>query len=210
MSRLVLVRHGETVWHAENRYAGTSDIDLTPEGVAQAELLARWAAGAKLAAVWSSPLTRARLTAAPAARAAQLALQVDDRLSELHFGLGEGLTAAEMHMRFPEERAAFEQDPVRNWLPGGENPVHAAERGASALRDIALAGSAEACTLVVAHSTLFRLALCRLLGVELSRYRALFPNLKNSSLTELGFTHAGFSLLSLNIPLPICAANRDS
>ena len=30
---LLLTRHAETVWHKENRYAGTSDIDLTPHGV---------------------------------------------------------------------------------------------------------------------------------------------------------------------------------
>ena len=32
MTDLVLVRHGETVWHAENRYAGVSDVALTPRG----------------------------------------------------------------------------------------------------------------------------------------------------------------------------------
>lgn len=34
-SRLLLVRHGETEWHAENRYAGVTDVALTPKGVAQ-------------------------------------------------------------------------------------------------------------------------------------------------------------------------------
>ncbi|NUT12685.1 MAG: histidine phosphatase family protein, partial [Nonomuraea sp.] len=54
MTDLVLVRHGETVWHAENRYAGTSDVDLTERGRDQAAMLAAWAAEAGLAAVWSS------------------------------------------------------------------------------------------------------------------------------------------------------------
>ena len=40
-TRLVLVRHGETVWHSDNRYAGgSSDIDLTPLGEEQARTLA--------------------------------------------------------------------------------------------------------------------------------------------------------------------------
>jgi 2,3-bisphosphoglycerate-dependent phosphoglycerate mutase len=43
VSTLLLTRHAETVWHAENRYAGgDSDIDLTPAGVRQAERLAEW------------------------------------------------------------------------------------------------------------------------------------------------------------------------
>ncbi len=137
MSRLVLVRHGETVWHAENRYAGISDIGLTAKGIAQAEQLAHWAACAQLSAVWSSPLSRAQATAAPAAQAAQLRLQIDPRLQELSFGQAEGLTAAEMHARFPAERVAFEQNPVRHFLPGGEDPSTAADRGCAALRAIA-------------------------------------------------------------------------
>ena len=42
-TRVVLARHGETVWHADNRYAGgSSDIDLTERGREQADLLAGW------------------------------------------------------------------------------------------------------------------------------------------------------------------------
>ncbi|MBK6043561.1 histidine phosphatase family protein, partial [Streptomyces sp. MBT55] len=42
-TRLLLVRHGETEWHAENRYAGVTDVALTPRGVAQATDLRAWA-----------------------------------------------------------------------------------------------------------------------------------------------------------------------
>ena len=202
MSRLVLVRHGETVWHAENRYAGVSDVGLTAKGRAQAEQLAHWAAGAQLSAVWSSPLSRARDTAAPAAQAAQLQLQIDPRLQELSFGQAEGLTAAEMHARFPAERAAFEQDPVRYFLPGGEDPSAAADRGCAALRAIVDAQGPQARSLVVGHATLFRLVVCRLLGLGLASYRTVFPNLHNSSLTELAFHSTHVGLLAFNAPLP--------
>ncbi len=202
MSRLVLVRHGQTVWHAENRYAGTSDIGLTAKGFAQAEQLALWAARAQLSAVWSSPLSRAQRTAAPAAQAAQLPLQIDPRLQELSFGQAEGLTAAEMHARFPAERAAFEQDPVCYFLPGGEDPVAAADRGCAALRAIVDAQGPQARSLVVGHATLFRLVLCRLLGLALAQYRNVFPEFHNSRLTELEFRSAHVGLLAFNVPLP--------
>ena len=54
MKRLALVRHGETVWHAENRYAGSSDVALTAKGLEQAQVLGEWARGAELKAVWCS------------------------------------------------------------------------------------------------------------------------------------------------------------
>ncbi len=202
MSRLVLVRHGQTVWHAENRYAGISDIGLTAKGHAQAKQLAIWAVDAQLSAVWSSPLSRARDTAAPAAQAAQLPLQIDPRLQELSFGQAEGLTAAEMHARFPAERAAFEQDPVQHFLPGGEDPSAAADRGCAALRAIVGAQGPQARSLVVGHATLFRLVLCRLLGLPTAQYRNVFPEFHNSSLAELEFRSAHVSLLAFNVPLP--------
>ena len=76
MGNLVLVRHGQTVWHAENRYAGRSDVALTPRGVEQAAQLAVWAQTAGLAAVWSSTLSRARITAQACSEAAGLPLVV--------------------------------------------------------------------------------------------------------------------------------------
>jgi probable phosphoglycerate mutase len=201
MSRIMLARHGETLWHAENRYAGRTDVSLTEKGIAQAKLLATWASNAKLNAVWSSPLSRARLTASPVADAAGLPLQIDERLLELDFGRGEGRTDAEMCNEFPEERAAFLLNPVIHHLPEGEDPVSAAERGTAALRAIAIASGQSSRTLVVAHNTLFRLVLCSLLDIPLRRYRSIFPSFANDAITEIEITETNIGLLSFNIPL---------
>lgn len=200
MSRIVLVRHGETVWHGENRYAGRSDIPLTSKGEAQAQMLARWARDADLSAVWSSTLSRAHLTATPAAVASGLPLEMDGRLVELDFGRGEGLTDAEMKAQFPKERARFTIDPVMHHLPGGEDPIAAASRGIAALRAIAK-DNEHGRALVVAHNTLMRLVLCQLLGIPLARYRATFPKLANGTLTEIDFRENSIALLLFNAPL---------
>ncbi|MEW9551422.1 histidine phosphatase family protein [Nonomuraea sp. NPDC050783] len=201
MTDLVLARHGETVWHAENRYAGVSDVELTPRGHEQAARLAGWAAGAGLTAVLASTLGRAVVTAEAAAAAAGLGPRTDPRLRELDFGRGEGLTAAEMRARFPEARAAFEADPAAHPLPGGEDPHRAADRFVAALREAAADGSGGR-VLVVAHTTAIRLALCRLIGVPLGEYRRLFPRLDNCALTELRLRDGGrAALLRYNSPI---------
>lgn len=197
MSRLVLVRHGETVWHAENRYAGRSDVALTANGLKQAQTLAEWARSAKLEAVWSSPLTRARLTALPAAAAAGKTLQVDPRLAEMDFGRGEGKTAGDMVAEFPAAWEAFIRDPAANPLPEGEEPSFAAERGLAALYSIARE-SGGGRSLVVAHNTILRLVLCKLMQIPLSRYRTTFPGLANGAITEIAITAAGAAILSFN------------
>ncbi|ARF58699.1 histidine phosphatase family protein [Streptomyces gilvosporeus] len=201
MTDFILVRHGETVWHAENRYAGRTDVPLTDHGRDQATALAAWAATAGLTAVWSSPLSRARLTAAPAADACGLAPRTDERLYEVDFGRGEGLTRDEMRERFPRELADFLADPVACHLPGGEHPRRAAERAAACLADLAR-DEPSGRILVVAHSTLLRLLLCHLLGIPLADYRRVFPRLDNGALTEIRLAHGHTALLSFNTPAP--------
>lgn len=201
MTELVLVRHGETLWHAENRYAGSSDVALTERGAAQGRELAEWASARReFAAVFCSPLSRCRQTAAPAAEAAGLPLRCEPRLRELHFGDGEGMTREEMRHAFGDRLAAFHRDPAASPLPGGEAPAAAAERGLAALHDIA-AAHPDGTVLVVSHNTLIRLLLCSVLGIQLSEYRRTFPELANTAPTTLRLREGQWSLIGFNSPL---------
>ncbi len=198
---LVLARHAETIWHAENRYAGNlSDIDLTPAGRRQSAQLAAWAAGHHLAAVASSPVRRALETAQPCADAAGLPLLICPDLREVDFGIAEGRTMAEVAQTDPQVVEQFRHDPAGSPFPGGEPPAHAAGRAAAQLRSLA-GDHPEGIVLVVAHNTLLRLALCALLELPLSRYRTVFPRLDNAAISEIRIGDEGSgpaSLLSLN------------
>ncbi|MFF5565418.1 histidine phosphatase family protein [Streptomyces sp. NPDC012623] len=196
---LLLTRHGETVWHEENRYAGVSDIDLTPRGAQQAEDLGAWAADAALDAIVTSPLARARRTAAPAVLATGLEARVEPDLAELGFGLAEGRTFAEVRAAHPERCAAFLRDPAAHPLPGGEDPGAGAARGAAVLLRQAERHPGGR-VLVVAHSTLLRLVLCRLLSIPPSEYRRVFPLMLNCAVTELRVSGGQVSLMSYNVP----------
>ncbi|KIF73140.1 phosphoglycerate mutase [Streptomyces sp. 150FB] len=196
---LFLTRHGETVWHADNRYTGVSDIELTPHGYEQAEALGAWAAGAALDAIVTSPLSRARRTAEPAVRATGLDAVVEDGLTEIDFGIAEGQTLAELEVSYPREVADFLNDPAAHPLPGGEDPKAAAVRGAAALLRLAEAHQGRR-VLVVAHNTLYRLVLCRLLSIPVGEYRRVFPGLRNCAITELRVTAGRAALMAYNVP----------
>ncbi len=200
MTNLVLVRHGETVWHAENCYAGSADVELSPFGLAQAAELAAWAESAGLSEVWTSTLGRARRTAEPCAASSGAGLHIDGRLRELDFGAGEGLTRAEMEQRFPDALAAFLADPVAGHLPDGEDPVNAARRFVDCLRDIADVDG-EGRVLIVTHNTVMRLALCELIGIPLRDYRWRFPSIRNCGLTEIRMRDGQAALLQFNAPV---------
>ncbi|MFE7171539.1 histidine phosphatase family protein [Streptomyces sp. NPDC057616] len=196
---LLLARHGQTVWHAENRYAGVSDVALTGTGRAQAEALGRWAGAHPVDAIWTSTVSRAIATAEPACRALGLTPYREHALRECDFGVVEGRTLAEFAREDPDAAAAFRADPVAHPFPGAEDPRAAAERGATALRRIAAAHEGGR-VLVVAHNTLLRLVLCRLLSIPLPDYRRVFPRLRNAAVTELRLDAGSVGLLSLNVP----------
>jgi len=195
MSRMYLVRHGQTIWHAENRYAGTSDIPLDATGRAQAERLAAWARGAGLSAIHGSPLARAVATAESVAQATGLPIGQDGRLAECDFGIAEGRTMAEMDREQPDAAEAFRRDPVAHPWPDGEPPQAVARRMVAALRDIA---AAQGPVLVVSHNTALRLALCELLGLPIGNYRRIFPALRNAAISEIAIRGNDTALLSLN------------
>ena len=198
MTTLLLVRHGETVSHAENRYAGSSDVALTEAGLGQADRLAEWAVTQHISAVYASDLSRAVITATPSARALGLTAQIDVRLREVDFGRGENMTTSEMRVAFADELADFHRRPGHSPLPGGESGIAALDRVWPALQEIAMQWP-DASVLVVMHSTLMRLILCRALEMPIDRYRTAFPAVVNGAVTSLAFDAQVAALLGYNV-----------
>ncbi|MGH3491703.1 MAG: histidine phosphatase family protein [Sciscionella sp.] len=203
MTTLLLIRHAQTLWHAENRYAGSSDIGLSPAGVAQAGMLAEHADTIRPGKLITSDLTRSVRTAAPLAAALGITAMPDRRLREVDFGEGEGLTRQEMRARFPAELDGFLATPASTPLPGGE-PGHLAVTRAMAAIEAACAG--QDTVLYVGHATLIRLVVCHLLGIDLDRYRSVFPVLGNLHLSTLHRDASGTALLGFNVGLDTAAA----
>ncbi len=109
MSRLILLRHGQSQWNLENRFTGWVDVDLTAEGEAQArrggELIAE--AGFKPSVLFTSVLTRAMRTGDIALESAGLKdVEVikDWRLNERHYGGLTGLDKAETAAKHGEDQ----------------------------------------------------------------------------------------------------------
>jgi probable phosphoglycerate mutase len=110
-TRFCLVRHGETDWNAEKRVQGQIDIGLNATGEAQARALADALSEHDFAAVYSSDLARAWRTAGIAVQARKIAVSPAPTLRERHFGVLQGLTAAEAGMAKP---AAYRLHRERN------------------------------------------------------------------------------------------------
>src|SRR5512144_1584010 len=100
--RLILVRHGETLWNETKRFQGISDIELSSKGRAQACSLSRSLNKEPVAAIYTSPLIRARQTAACIARHHACPVVVVEGLKEINQGKLEGLTGEEVRRDYPD------------------------------------------------------------------------------------------------------------
>ena len=204
----MLWRHGQTVWNAERRFQGQSDIPLDETGQAQAERAARLLAALRPDLIVSSDLSRAAQTAAPLARLTGLEVTLDKDLRERHGGRWEGLTDTEIRTRYPVEHA--------NWTPpdGEPSPV-VADRVAGALYRIAeaAAGTENAepgLAVVVSHGAALRLGMSRLLGMPDELFGVLGP-LSNCSWSVLGLRGSRWRLLEHNagtLPEPVLSDDR--
>jgi len=215
--RLVLWRHGQTVWNAERRFQGQSDIPLDETGRAQADRAARLLAGLRPDLIVSSDLSRAAGTAAALARLTGLEVMLDKDLRERHGGCWEGLTDSEIRARYPAEHASW--DP-----PDGEPGPAVADRVAGALHRIAAVlaegglarggvaepGMTTGLAVVVSHGAALRLGMSRLLGIPDELLGVLGP-LSNCSWSMLGRRRDRWRLLEHNagtLPEPILSDDR--
>ena len=169
-TRIFLVRHGATVLTAEDRFAGATDVELSDEGREQARRLAARLQDEKIAAIYASPLARTVETAQILAQPHQLEVQTRDGLREISHGRWEKLTRDEVEHAFPEEAAAWEEDPYTFSPAGGESGLAVTARALPVLMEI-VRGHTACCVLVVSHKATIRLLLSSILGFDPRRYR---------------------------------------
>jgi alpha-ribazole phosphatase/probable phosphoglycerate mutase len=179
--RLLLARHGESVWNAERRFQGRTDIPLSARGRAQAEALARGLRGYRVRAAYVSPYRRAVETAEIALRDSGVPQTVLPELRELSLGQWEGCTVDDVRAR--------DGDPYRAWLraphdcppPDGEPLPDVHTRVQSAVDRIAAAHPNGDDVLIVAHGGVISVYACHLLGCSFNDLWRL--RVDNASLT---------------------------
>lgn len=196
MTRIALVRHGETDWNRAHRVQGRTDIPLNATGRRQAGMTATALRRQHWDAVFSSPLQRAAETAR--IMAAELALPeptLVGPLVERNYGAGEGLTAQELEARFPRT----------SQVPGRESRLSAVNRALPALRALA-EEHAGGRLLVVTHGGLIRSVLMHLEPYGGDHHTEPIPN---GSVHSLDYVDGLFSLVAFNDELAVPPAGED-
>jgi len=191
MSRLLLVRHGETELKSSERYWGRTDTKLSALGLRQAERLRDRLAAERIDAIYSSNLKRARMTAEIIASGHQLDVTTCAELREVDFGEIEGLNMEEVSQLFPElavRMKKVDRGPDFRY-PGGESLDELGNRLSSFLGRLKKHNEEET-VLVVAHYGVIRTLICQLMGMELRHVYHIRLKLASLSIMETGPTGA--------------------
>ncbi len=167
MTRLLLIRHGETDYNSNRRYCGFSNPPLNVSGVLQVKSLIKQLKDFDVVAVYSSDLLRAVQTAETVFPKHQIKTMLDFR--ELNFGIFEGLNYSEIMERYSGLYQNWIRDPSNVLLPNGEEFGEFRKRVSSALFSIISLNRNKTIALVT-HNGPIRLILCEALGYGLERF----------------------------------------
>lgn len=195
VTRIVLIRHGETLWNRAARIQGHTDIPLSPLGRAQAERLAQALADEPLAAIYASDLSRARQTAEAVARPRGLAVRLHPGLRERCFGRFEGFSWDEISQAHPEDAARWRRREPDFAVGGGESLNDFSARCVGAAQSICAAHPGESIALV-AHGGVLDCLYRAAARIALDAPRSWM--LGNASINRLLATPDGFSLVGWN------------
>ena len=131
---LVLVRHGQTLSNRLGLIQGRSDVDLSDEGIKQAEELSEKLKAEPFDKAYSSELIRAKRTAEIILDGRNIKLDLDPRLNEIDQGEWTNKSGRELYKSLERYRT-WATRPLEAHPPGGETFLQVAERAASFLRE---------------------------------------------------------------------------
>ncbi len=136
VTKLYLVRHGQSAGNAEGRFGGQGPTPLSDLGRTQAEITARHLASEGIDAIYSSDLERAVQTAEPLAELLNLSVNATKAFRERNVGVLEGLTFNESRENHPKDFFALVNRNVHHVITRGESYRHLLRRATTELWDI--------------------------------------------------------------------------
>ena len=191
-TRLILIRHGESLGNSKRIILGHTDWDLSPLGYRQAEITAAALADRRVDAIYSSDLIRAYHTVLPMASSRGLTVTTDTSLRELYVGEWEGREVHELIDTYGDLYLVdWRQHFGTFTAPGGESVVALGERIEQALARIAEKNEGK--TLIIGlHAAAIRSFWGRISGISPENLAGAYPFPTNASFSEVDFEGGEF------------------
>lgn len=183
MTKILIIRHGESLGNANRLYLGHTDLDLSELGYRQAEAAAKFLQDKKIDAIYSSDLLRAVNTAEPHAKLHGIPVIPRSDLREIYLGDWEGKKIDEL-LTLDSFIHGWRESFGTFTVPGGECVLDAAKRFRSAVIEIGEAESGKT-VLIAAHAAVIRSFFCLISELDPKRWasESAFPT--NTSITTV-------------------------
>jgi alpha-ribazole phosphatase len=183
LARLLLVRHGNTKLDNAHRFWGKTDVELSDDGIRQAERLKDRLANQKIDTVFTSSLSRAWVTAEIIVSGRKALITACPELDEINFGYVEGLTFDEISKKHPELSATLNDWRIRPSFPGGESLDELNLRVQKFMKQLEN-HQPEETILIVAHAGTLRVLICGLLEMKVEHWRQMQLDLASLSIID--------------------------
>jgi len=194
MAKIILARHGETVWNIEKIYRGRADVNLDEMGIKQAELLGNYLSNWGLEAIYSSPLRRALDTANIVARYQKIGVQIAEGLIDFDYGEWQALPEQEVKKLYPALLNEWHNNPHKVRMPGGDSLEDVRGRAIEVVNDVL--SKYQGSVLLVSHRVVNKVLICSLLGLDNSHFWNI--NLDVGGITIFNYVDRRFVLTSHN------------
>jgi probable phosphomutase (TIGR03848 family) len=193
MTTFALIRHASHALLGHRIVGRLPGVQLSPEGLREAEALARRFEGWPIRAVYSSPLERARATAAAIAGRLRLEVQLADELNEIDYG--EWTDRALADLRDLPEWQRFNRFRSGSRTPNGESVIDLQARMLRLIERLC-AAHPEQTVALVSHGDVIKATLAYYLGVPLDLFQRI--ELSPASLSILRVEPHGPEVLLIN------------
>ncbi|MCS7281420.1 MAG: histidine phosphatase family protein [Desulfobacterota bacterium] len=180
--KIFLVRHGETEWNKEEVFRGKVDVPLNDKGLDQAKKTGSYLVKFSPEKVYSSPLQRARQTASIIAEINSIPLYLLDELTDMSFGIWEGLSLNEVKTAYPLEFEIWKRCPEKWRMDGAENLKKVRRRVSKAVEKILKENGHGKNVVLVTHRVI-----CKVISL-------IFLGLPNSGFWRIKFDPASVSI----------------
>ncbi|MCP4181035.1 MAG: histidine phosphatase family protein [bacterium] len=194
--KIILVRHGETIWNTEGRIQGNSDTCLTGHGVLQADRTGRKLTELNIGEIYTSDLGRAVQTAAIINEHLDLKVTPSSCLRERKYGILEGVAFSELQSLYPEIREKLYSRNPEYEIPDGESLNNFTDRVYNCITHIAENTSYKSVLLIV-HGGVLECFLYKVIGLQLTVKRNF--SLFNSSINTFSFNRGVWKLDSWGV-----------
>lgn len=169
MTRIVLIRHGETEWNRLGRFQGRTDVPLNQEGLEQAERLAQRLKEVPLTKIYTSPLIRARKTAEIVNDYHGVEIIPEEGLTEVDHGHWTGMFKSQVMEMDGERYKTWLTRPDTLVMPEGESLADVYRRSVGVMEKI-IENNVGETILVCSHDAVNKVLLCHFLGLGLSNF----------------------------------------